>query len=93
MKARWVTCLAAALIVVVGCTTSAESGNGAGGKTSARCEEPENPYSEGSGHYAGYAWAEEHASAACDGSSQSFNEGCEEHQTQEAEYDECENAK
>jgi hypothetical protein len=45
----------------------------------ATCTEPENPYSEGTGHYAGYEWAEKHDGAACDGNSQSFNEGCAEY--------------
>ena len=57
----------------------------------ASCAEPENPYSQGTGHYAGYEWAEEHG-GSCDGRSQSFNEGCEEYEDQEAEYEECKNA-
>jgi hypothetical protein len=28
------------------------------------CVEPENPYDEGTGHYAGYAWAEENGATA-----------------------------
>ncbi|MFH1444381.1 MAG: hypothetical protein ABIG34_03255 [Candidatus Peregrinibacteria bacterium] len=35
-----------------------------------------NPYSEDTGHYAGYEWAER-TGGSCDGNSQSFNEGCE----------------
>jgi hypothetical protein len=54
------------------------------------CKEPENPYSQGTGHYAGYEWAEKKGSGSCDGSSQSFNEGCEEYENQDAEYEECE---
>jgi hypothetical protein len=92
MKTRWVASVAVAL-VVVGCAKSSDSNNEAGGRTSASCQEPENPYSDGSGHHAGYAWAEDHASAACDGASQSFNEGCEEYRGQEAEYDECASTK
>jgi hypothetical protein len=56
----------------------------------ASCTEPENPYSEGTGHYAGYEWAEKHNGAACDGNSQSFNEGCAEYDRQEEEYQSCE---
>jgi len=41
----------------------------------------ENPYSEGTGHYAGYEWAER-TGGACNGNSQSFNEGCEEYYRQ-----------
>jgi hypothetical protein len=40
-----------------------------------------NPYSEGTGHYAGYEWAER-TGEDCDGNSQSFNEGCEEYYRQ-----------
>jgi len=40
-----------------------------------------NPYSEGTGHYAGYEWAER-TGGGCDGNSQSFNEGCEEYHHQ-----------
>jgi len=50
--------------------------------------EPENPYSEGSGHYAGYEWAQENGTD-CNGNSESFNEGCEEYARQEADYDSC----
>ena len=37
-----------------------------------------NPYDAGSGHYAGYEWAER-TGRNCNGNSQSFNEGCEEY--------------
>ena len=53
------------------------------------CAEPENPYEEGSGHYAEYEWAENN-SGTCDGRSQSFAEGCEEYESQKARYEECE---
>ncbi len=77
--------------LIVGCTssTSSESSDDQAG-ASANCTEPENPYEEGSGHYAGYEWAEEKNPATCGGSSQSFIEGCEEYQEQESEYQECE---
>jgi hypothetical protein len=55
------------------------------------CEEPQNPYSEGSGHYAGFEWAEKHEPASCGGNSQSFIEGCEEWQRQDEDYEACEN--
>lgn len=32
------------------------------------CAEPENPYNEGTGDYAGYQWAEEKSTGACGGS-------------------------
>ena len=56
------------------------------------CIEPENPYAEGTGHYAGYHWAEENG-GDCNGRSDSFNEGCEEYHSQEDEYEECEAGK
>lgn len=40
-----------------------------------------NPYSDGTGHFAGYEWAER-TGGDCDGNSQSFNEGCEEYYQQ-----------
>lgn len=40
-----------------------------------------NPYSPGTGHYAGYEWAEE-TGGSCMGKSESFNEGCEEYYRQ-----------
>ena len=57
------------------------------------CTEPENPYTEGTGHYAGYEWAEKNGSASCISSSSSFNEGCEEFESQESDYQECESRK
>jgi hypothetical protein len=54
------------------------------------CTEPANHYTEGTGHYAGYEWAEKNGSPTCSGSSQSFVEGCEEYETQESEHEECE---
>jgi hypothetical protein len=78
------------MLLVVGCTSSTKSSNGNEEGAARNCTEPENPYDEGTGHYAGYEWAENHGSGNCSGSSQSFNEGCEEYQTQESEYQECE---
>ena len=49
--------------------------------------EPENPYDEGSGHYAGYEWAEENDVDSCGGNSDSFIEGCEEYLAQQEEYE------
>tara|TARA_Y100000310_G_C20089211_1_gene537450 strand:- start:92 stop:331 length:240 start_codon:yes stop_codon:yes gene_type:complete len=40
-----------------------------------------NPYSDGTGHYAGYEWAER-TGGSCNGNSRSFNEGCEEYYRQ-----------
>jgi len=83
----------AGLMLVGGCKSSApsDSSDSNGEAASApNCTEPENPYVEGSGHYAGYEWAESSGSGACGGNSQSFIEGCEEYESQEAEYEECE---
>lgn len=52
------------------------------------CISPENPYDEGSGHYAGYNWAVQNGSN-CDGNSDSFNEGCAEYYDQLNQYETC----
>lgn len=52
------------------------------------CIAPHNPYTDGSGHYAGFEWARENG-GACNGNSDSFNEGCEEYYRQLNEYNEC----
>jgi len=39
----------------------------------------ENPYRNGSGHYAGFEWAERKDVASCGGKSRSYIEGCEEY--------------
>jgi hypothetical protein len=79
-----------AALSIVACTSSESSKpSDANEETEAKCTEPENPYSAGSGHYAGYEWAEEKGAGTCSGSSQSFNEGCEEYEQQETAYEEC----
>ena len=80
-------------MLTVACKSSApsNSSDSRGEAASApNCTEPENPYDEGSGHYAGYEWAQSSGSGTCGGNSQSFIEGCEEYENQEAEYQECE---
>ena len=67
-----------------GCSSSTPKATG-----EAACIEPENPYEEGTGHYAGYEWAAQNGSD-CNGNSESFNEGCEEYERQEEEYEACE---
>lgn len=85
------------LLLIVGCSSSSSSSSsdsrGDGKAASPNCTEPENPYTEGSGHYAGFEWAEKNGSGTCSGSSQSFIEGCEEYESQESEYQECETRK
>lgn len=51
--------------------------------------EPENSYDYGSGHYAGFDWAERTGVGYCSGNSNSFIEGCEEYLTQEEAYANC----
>ena len=80
------------LLANVGCTSPPESTqeNRETTTSAEQCEEPENPYTDGTGHYAEYDWAEENSPMACGGSSQSFVEGCEEYQHQEEEFADCE---
>jgi hypothetical protein len=51
--------------------------------------EPSNSYSPGSGHYAGYEWSENNGGGYCGGNSASFNEGCEEFNSQQESYERC----
>jgi hypothetical protein len=83
---------AVGLLSGIGCTSAEKKSSDNDDEGSARvsCTEPENPYDEGTGHYAGYEWAEHSGSGTCTGSSQSFVEGCEEYESQESEYQECE---
>jgi hypothetical protein len=84
--------IVAFMLTVSGCTSdSSDADTGKEGKNTAatHCQEPENPYDEGSGHYAGFEWAVEHDASSCDGNSQSFNEGCEEYEEQLSAYEEC----
>lgn len=88
---RLVFLLTLLMFLAAGCSSSKSDEKDEKGEA-ASCVEPENPYTAGSGHYAGYEWAESHG-ADCNGRSQSFNEGCEEYEEQEAEYQECEEKK
>lgn len=51
--------------------------------------EPSNPYNIGSGHYAGFEWAERKQPTRCGGNSNSFIEGCDEYLRQEEDYNKC----
>ena len=53
-------------------------------KQSVNQREVANPYSDGTGHDAGYKWAER-TGGSCNGNSESFNEGCEEFYRQQGE--------
>jgi len=57
-------------------------------ETPEKCEEPENPFEVGSGHYAGYEWAATHSDIS-EATSASFQEGADEADAQEDEYDQC----
>ena len=77
-------------LLICGCNPSKSSDSSEENAVGSTCTEPENPYDEGTGHHAGYEWSEKNDPGTCGGSSQSFVEGCEEYQHQEAEYQECE---
>jgi len=80
----------AASLLMAACRSGAPSDSSSDGEaSSATCTEPENPFDEGSGHYAGFEWAENNG-GSCDGNSQSLTEGCEEYERQQAKYDACE---
>ena len=68
-----------AMLALYGCS----SGNYGNYYTEENGEKTEigNPYSSGSGHFAGYEWAER-TGGDCSGNSASFNEGCEEYYRQ-----------
>jgi hypothetical protein len=77
-------------MLMAACKSSTPSDSyNSGGRSADSCSGPENPYDEGSGHYAGFEWAENNGAGFCDGNSQSFTEGCEEYQRQEAKYEAC----
>ena len=84
-KLSTITTLALATLMAVGCKSTPSSSSS---DSEASCTEPQNPYDEGSGHYAGYEWAAEH-SGACETGSNSFNEGCDEYDRQQDAYDKC----
>jgi hypothetical protein len=74
------------ILMAVGCKSTPDSSSS---EEEATCSEPQNPFDEGSGHYAGFEWAAEH-NGTCETSSTSFNEGCDEYETQEDRYTRCE---
>jgi hypothetical protein len=77
------------LFVLVGCESSpSNESNESNSSSPATCTEPENPYSSGTAEYKGYEWAEEHG-RSCNASSSEFTEGCEEYDSQESAYEEC----
>ncbi|HEX9758942.1 MAG TPA: hypothetical protein VGB26_14265 [Nitrospiria bacterium] len=75
---KWLVILIAAL-TFSGC--SSQNSKDSYTKNDDRTIEVGNPYSPGTGHYAGYEWAER-TGGSCAGNSDSFNEGCEEYYRQ-----------
>jgi hypothetical protein len=71
------------LLFSVGCSSNKESSS-----KKIECQAPSNPYEMESGHHAGFEWAHENG-GACDGNSDSFNEGCNEYYSQKSSYDNC----
>jgi hypothetical protein len=88
LRIVWVL-MVMSLFLSLGCESPESSSPGSSTGAGVHCTEPENPYDEGTGHYAGYEWAEKNNPSTCGGSSQSFIEGCEEYQHQESEYADC----
>jgi hypothetical protein len=80
-----ILCMAALFFIFEVCCSSSNSNL----SSERNCSEPDNPYSEGSGHYAGFEWAERNNPSSCGANSTSFIEGCEEYQEQLAAYEEC----
>jgi hypothetical protein len=80
------------LLLAAGCSSKKADDEGKQ-EAAVSCTEPENPYTAGSGHHAGYEWAENRGGGDCNGRSQSFNEGCEEYEEQEADFQDCEEKK
>ena len=79
------------IVFLTSCTSSSSTQSASSSSDESQksvCIEPENPYSQGTAEYKGYEWAEEHG-RSCNVSSTEFTEGCEEYDSQEAEYEEC----
>lgn len=75
-------------ILLLGCNKAENIESPSRYKNKVECVEPNNTYTEGSGHYAGFEWARENG-GACNGNSTSFSEGCEDYYRQLNEYNEC----
>ena len=90
-KSLFFLALSASLFFGAGCSGGSADGDNDRARTGKDCSklEPQNPYPEGSGHYAGYEWAQENQPAECGGSFTSFIEGCEEYHSQMDAYEAC----
>ena len=88
---KWMI-LSGALVVIVGCSeqsTAKDEWVANSAFESRGCVEPENPYPPGTGHHAGFEWAEARNVGSCGGNSASFVAGCEKYVEQAAAYEEC----
>jgi hypothetical protein len=90
MKATLIRCvLGLSFLASAGCPSHDSASDQKEARSAGGCREPENPYAPGSGHYAGFEWAEEKAPSTCGDNSDSFIEGCEEYERQADAYKEC----
>jgi hypothetical protein len=78
-------------LISAGCSSggSVPAETGVGSPTDCGAQEPANPYDDGSGHHAGFEWAERNDPGVCGGNSTSFIDGCEEFLRQAAAYQTC----
>ena len=86
---KWLTLILVTLLLGVSCQQTDSVSTFSNQTPDCSYLKPDNPYSYGSGHYAGFEWAESNGVAYCGGNSDSFIEGCEEYLYQEQLYNEC----
>ena len=89
MSTRVSVCIVLLFLICTACSGPGSSLGERGSVSAKACTEPENPYGEGSGHYAGFEWAEREHVSSCGGNSQSFIEGCQESLRQSTAYEAC----
>lgn len=84
-----------AAVLSSGCPAGESLSTETGARSSTDCSTlaVENPYDEGSGHYAGFDWAARNDVSSCGGNSASFIEGCQEFQRQVAAYKSCQSGR
>ena len=87
MKKIIIILLISSLSILNGCSSEDKSSNNFVPKK--ECYEPKNPYSSGSGHDAGFKWAEKNNPNSCSGNSDSFIDGCNEYLNQLRKYKNC----
>lgn len=84
---RYLYTVFALILLLAGCDSDTNEFS-LNANSAKKCVEPQNPYDEGGGHYAGFEWAAA-SEGTCDGNSDSFNEGCEEYFQQLDKYNKC----